>query len=152
MLRIKSEGCHFVRRRSRFTTITWTPSNSTVAVSRLYSSAVEDFTNTPIYGRFEPYRLARSNQTKTIEADIFVDGSLLEIFINDRFALTTRTYSSRTDALGITLLSNGGRTIFENITVYNDMLDVWLDRPMNSSSPLHYDRYYETHITFPIRA
>lgn len=102
-----------------------------------------------MYGHFEPYRAARSNQTEPIVFDIFVDGSLLEIFINDRFALTTRIYPSRADALGISLFSNGGPTQFENVTVYDDMVDVWPDRPMNSSSPLHYDPYYETHVTFP---
>jgi beta-fructofuranosidase len=33
------------------------------------------------------------------------------------------------------------------VTVYTNMLDVWPDRPMNSSSSLHYDPYYETHVT-----
>lgn len=89
------------------------------------------------------------NKTEAIVADVFVDGSLLEVFINDRFALTTRAYPSRADALGLSLFSTGGPTHFENVTVYTDMLDIWPDRPRNSSSPLHYDPYYETHVTFP---
>lgn len=74
---------------------------------------------------------------------------LLEIFINDRFALTTRVYPSRADALGVRFFSLGGSTSFENVTVYDQMLDVWPDRPLNCSSPLHFDPYYKTHITFP---
>lgn len=34
--------------------------------------------------------MAKSNQTEPITVDIFVDGSLLEVFINERFGLTTR--------------------------------------------------------------
>lgn len=29
------------------------------------------------------------------------------------------------------------------------MLNVWPNRPLNASSPLVFDPYYETHLTFP---
>lgn len=65
------------------------------------------------YGHFEPYRTdSPFNKTEAIVADRVVDGSLLEVFINDRFALTTRVYPNRADALGVSLFSNGGITYF----------------------------------------
>ncbi|KAK5020726.1 hypothetical protein BJ546DRAFT_1079123 [Cryomyces antarcticus] len=97
--------------------------------------------------------------TEPLHFDVFVDGSLVEIFINDRFALTSRIYPTRADALSIALFSSPDPAAdpaaaqslaqFRNVSVWTDMLDVWPQRPPNSSSPLHYDPYYETHVTGP---
>ncbi|TKA50625.1 hypothetical protein B0A49_12769, partial [Cryomyces minteri] len=89
--------------------------------------------------------------------DVFADGSLVEIFVNDRFAPTSRICPTRADALSIALSSspNPASNIpstesparFQDVSVWTDRLNAWPQRPLNSSSPLHYEPYYETHVT-----
>lgn len=68
---------------------------------------------------------------------IFVDGSLVEVFINDRFALTTRIYPSRDDAFNIFhYVAEGSAATFDNLELWTDIINVWTERPANSSSAL----------------
>lgn len=138
----------------RYTRIIYNPFNSTLTFDRTTSTLAPNFTTTNYHNFFEPYRFSSIDGSNTITTealnfDIFVDGSLVEIFINNRFAFTGRVYPTRADALGIALFSENTSTAqFDDIIVWTDMLNVWPQRPLNSSSPLHYDPYYETHITY----
>ncbi len=49
---------------------------------------------------------------------LFVDGSVLECFVNDRHCLTTRLYPTREDSDGVSVYVAGGAAIV-------DQLDVW---------------------------
>jgi hypothetical protein len=62
--------------------------------------------------------------------------------------MTGRVYPSRADALGVSVYSHGGAATFENVTYWDSMKNVWPNRPLNASSPLELDLYYETHVTF----
>ena len=44
----------------------------------------------------------------TTKLRVFLDGSALEIFVNDRETLTTRVYPSREDSDGLRLYAEGG--------------------------------------------
>lgn len=83
-----------------------------------------------------------------MKVDVFIDGSLLEIFVNDRFAMTSRIYSSRADALGAGIVSHGGSTIMESVKFWEMETNVWPERTVNTSSPMLEDACYETHIGF----
>ena len=113
-------------------------------MNRNSSSLIRQFDSSTANGYFVPYTIA-TNGTENIELDIFVDGSLVEVFLNDRFALTTRVYPSRDDALGVEqYVVNGTRVDFANVQIWTEMMNVWPQRPLNSSSHLVWDNPEET--------
>ncbi|KAK3170454.1 hypothetical protein Dsin_032704 [Dipteronia sinensis] len=90
------------------------------------------------------------NTTEPITMDIYIDGSLIEIFINERYVLSSRSYPSLANSTGIGFdVDEVYSVTVSNINVWQSMSNVWPDRPLNASSPLEYDEYYETHVTFP---
>jgi beta-fructofuranosidase len=66
-----------------------------------------------LLGRGEPLRL-----------HIFLDGSVLEIFANDRFCLTARVYPANPRSTGIALYSSGG-------TASMSSFDAWEMKPIS---------------------
>jgi len=74
-----------------------------------------------------------------------VDGSLVEIFANDRFAMTSRIYPSRLDSRGVGLYAEPGVKVkYEAIEMWDGLANVWPERPLNSSSLLVFDTAAET--------
>jgi beta-fructofuranosidase len=133
--------------RLEYTNIYFDPSSNSIAVNRTHSSLIDMFANNTHVGYFEPYQLKTKNgdTTESIEMDIFVDGSLVEVYANDRFALTTRIYPSREDSNGISLFSAPGVDVnYSRIEVWDGLLNAWPDRPVNSSSLLVFDTPAET--------
>ncbi|KAH9904660.1 Arabinanase/levansucrase/invertase [Xylariomycetidae sp. FL2044] len=141
-----------------FTSVLYTPANNTLVLNRIKSSLITNFTQSSFNGYFEPFLFpsnANSSSNSSVSAtvpepmtfNIFVDGSLLEIFVNDRLSLTSRVYPSRADALEAAVVSTGGHAVFKNVSFWDRMADVWPQRPTNSSGELHVDPYYETHVT-----
>ncbi|MDR0352394.1 MAG: GH32 C-terminal domain-containing protein [Opitutaceae bacterium] len=53
-----------------------------------------------------------------VDLRVFIDKSIVEIFVNDRQCLTQRVYPTRPDAKNITLTANGAVT-FEKLQVWN---------------------------------
>jgi beta-fructofuranosidase len=45
---------------------------------------------------------------ETLDLNIFIDRSVLEVFVNKRLCLTHRIYPSRDDSKGVVLFSEGG--------------------------------------------
>lgn len=56
-----------------------------------------------------------------ISLRVFIDKCVVEIFANDRQAITRRIYPTRQDSVGIYLFSQGGETIFQNIYSWDMM-------------------------------
>ncbi|KAF2159734.1 glycoside hydrolase family 32 protein [Zasmidium cellare ATCC 36951] len=135
--------------QGEYTEVRYYAFNSSVVLDRTHSTLLAashpDIGTATFVGHFEPFTYA--NGTENIVMDFFVDGSLLEIFINDRFAMTSRIYPSRADALGAALVVKGEAQI-ENVSLWEMEANVWPERPLNASSPMMFDPYYETHITF----
>ncbi|CAP86472.1 hypothetical protein E8E15_004602 [Penicillium rubens] len=132
-----------------YTNIYYDPSKKSVVLDRAHSSQIRVFPNTTLAGYFEPYQMAGIHggnpMTEPIEMNIFVDGSLVEVFVNDRFALTGRIYPSREDSNGFALYNAPGVSVqYEDIQVWDGLLNVWPDRPLNSSSKLVFDTPAET--------
>lgn len=134
--------------KQELTSIRYYPANASLVLDRSHSSHLTTITKSTFVGHFAPYTYA-NHTTESMSFDVFVDGSLLEIFINDRFAMTSRIYPTRADALGASLVSKGGETKVESVKFWEIEKNVWPERPLNASSPLLQDAYYETHITFP---
>jgi len=124
------------------TLITYNPMTGYLTVNREHSSLIDQFQNTTYSGYFMPYEY--EDGPEKLNMHIFVDGSLIEIFINDRFALTTRAYPSREDATGVVAVAKGGSANFEGVDVWYHEVNVFPQRPTNSSSKLVYDTPEET--------
>lgn len=133
---------------TEFTTILYEPSNFTLLVERAHSSTIDEFNNATVTGYFYPYTIKSSDGStaqESITMDVFIDGSLVEVYINDRFALTTRIYPSMECSTGYGVyVADGTKATFESIDVWENLLHVWTDRPANSSSPLVFDTAAET--------
>ncbi|KAJ6131425.1 hypothetical protein N7523_001885 [Penicillium sp. IBT 18751x] len=130
--------------REEYTNIYFDPSSNSVSVNRTHSSIIDMFANNTHVGYFEPYQFANGS-TESIEMDIFVDGSLVEVYLNERFALTSRIYPSREDSTGVSLFSAPGVKVeYSKIEVWDGLLNAWPDRPVNTSSLLVFDTPAET--------
>ena len=112
-----------------------------------------------VWGHFRPLTLARTNTEENINVDIFVDGSLIEIFVNDRFAATTRVYPWREDSLSIGIYVKGeitkskgedyGSVSIDKLSLWTGIGEkvaknlggglVWPKRAADSSSKLVWD-------------
>lgn len=132
------------------TTISYQPSNNTIIVDRSKSSLIDEFNNASVTGYFYPYTLTPStgygNATQEpIVWDVFLDGSLLEIYINQRFALTTRIYPSMESSTGVVLyVEDGSSATVESIDMWSNLYNVFPGRPLNSSSVLVWDTAAQT--------
>ena len=126
-----------------YTTIMYEPSNHTILVDRSQSTTLKKQYNlATITGYFYPYTTMSggSETQEAITMDVFVDGSLVEVYINDRFALTTRVYPSMECSTGYGVyVADGSEATFESVQAWENLKHVWTDRPMDSSSPLVFD-------------
>ncbi|KAK3069432.1 hypothetical protein LTR53_012237 [Teratosphaeriaceae sp. CCFEE 6253] len=129
-----------------FTRLTYNLANATLTFDRASSSLASNFTKTTYHAFFEPYVI--NDCLENLDFNIFVDGSLVEVFINQRFAMTMRVYPTRADALGVSAFAGHDQARFDKVQLWSMKEDVFPGRPTNSSSPLHYDPYFDTHITF----
>lgn len=65
---------------------------------------------------------------ETLRFSIFVDVSVVEVFVNDRFALSVRIYpceSATSASDGISLVASGGPATFENVQVWSNAKPAW---------------------------
>jgi len=127
---------------TEYTTITYQPSNHTILVDRSHSSAIQGFNNGSMMGYFRPYTIA--NTTEAIVMDVFVDGSIVEIYVNERFALSTRIYPSQSCSTGYGVVVEEGASVEMDVEAWVGTMDVWPERPLNSSSQLVWDTPAET--------
>ncbi|KAK4497369.1 hypothetical protein PRZ48_011820 [Zasmidium cellare] len=126
-----------------YTTVMYEPSNHTILVERLHSSKIVEFNNATITGYFYPYTV--DNKTESITFNVFLDGSIAEIYVNERFALTARIYPSKSCSTGYGLyVADGSEATFENVEAWIGTKNVWPERPLNSSSQLVWDTAEQT--------
>ncbi|KAF2738020.1 Arabinanase/levansucrase/invertase [Polyplosphaeria fusca] len=127
-----------------FTTIYFDPLTYTINVNRSHSSTITEFSNYTVVGYFYPYTFAKTG-IEDVTMHVYSDGSLLEVFANDRFALTTRVYPSRNDSTGFGVyVADGASVEVSSMEVWTDLFNVFPDRPLNSSSELVFDTAEQT--------
>ncbi|MUV50487.1 GH32 C-terminal domain-containing protein, partial [Haloarcula sp. CBA1122] len=90
---------------------------SEIAVDRSASSTDPQATGDTQSMRVQPYDAPLSLR-------VFVDGSVVEVFANERHCLTSRVYPTRDDATGISLSADGGRATIASLDVW-DLDSVW---------------------------
>jgi beta-fructofuranosidase len=54
-------------------------------------------------------------KSETVKLRVFVDKSVVEVFANDRQAISRRVYPERSDSLGVVLFANGSGAQFKNV-------------------------------------
>lgn len=66
-----------------------------------------------------------SGNEPSIDLHIFLDGSVLEVFINETEALSTRIFPEKPSSIGLDLFTQGGTAIFQSIDIWEmkDMHD-----------------------------
>jgi beta-fructofuranosidase len=71
-------------------------------------------------------RLAPLPAERQLRLRVFLDRSVIEVFVNDRVALSTRVYPTRADSLGVELFVEGRALWVESVEVWQ-MGAVWPD-------------------------
>ena len=56
---------------------------------------------------------------------LFLDRSVIELFVNERTTLSTRVYPSRPDSRGIGIFAQGGSVIINSLDVWT-MKSIWM--------------------------
>ncbi|KAF2121804.1 glycosyl hydrolase [Lophiotrema nucula] len=122
-----------------YTDIYFDPATNTINVNRSYSSTIVEYANYTAIGYFYPYTYARTG-TEDVTMHIFFDGSLLEVYANDRFSLTTRIYPSREDSTTFGVyVADGASVEVSKMAAWLDTYNIFPERPLNSSSDLVFD-------------
>ena len=75
-------------------------------------------------------------QLQSLDLHIFVDNSIVEIYANGVFCLTTRIYPTADDANELGFLVKEGSVEFGEMTIWDG---AWPGRPKHSSIPLVFD-------------
>ncbi|MDG0793878.1 glycoside hydrolase family 32 protein [Cohnella ginsengisoli] len=65
-----------------------------------------------------PFQLKESEQ---LELTVYIDKGVIEIFANERQAITRRVYPERSDSTGVYLFTEGGTASFDTIQVWEMM-------------------------------
>ncbi|PNH45698.1 hypothetical protein VD0004_g2232 [Verticillium dahliae] len=157
---------------AEYTVIYLDPETKQISVNRDHSSLLPHFGNRTFVGHFEAYEIRESGSNKTTTEDVnfhvVVDGSLLEVWVNERFAMTARMYPSRSDSTGISFFAGswenkeagGGckqsaegdededaeviQASWSNVQVWKGLSNAWPDRPSDSSVQLVWDSPEDT--------
>lgn len=132
---------------TEYATVLYEPSNNTLLVERVHSSTIVEYNDYTVTGYFYPYTVMSGGIAKTeaIDMDVFLDGSLLEVYVNSRFALSTRIYPSMKCSTGYGVyVEPGFSATFESVKAWENLVHIWPERPLNSSSPLVFDTPAET--------
>jgi len=152
-----------------YTTVFFDSWTATIGVDRGHSSSLSAFAKSTHQGYFSPYTFCNGT-TEEVRFHIIYDRSLLQIFVNNRFSLTTRIYPSRDDSSGISFFagrqefgsgddgdekgcgswkrdrsgSRGSVAVWSDVKVYKGLARAWMDRPDDTSVPLLWDSAEET--------
>ncbi|BFZ63199.1 hypothetical protein YB2330_004319 [Saitoella coloradoensis] len=86
-------------------------------------------------------------ERESLKLDIFVDNSVLEVFGNNRVAISSRIYPARIDSTGVGwwVGSGEGNVTLKNVTVWDGLKNAFPERPANSSTHLVWDSAEVTH-------
>ncbi|USP75561.1 glycoside hydrolase family 32 protein [Curvularia clavata] len=107
-----------------------------MVVERANSSAAASTTSgLPTYDESGLFRLfdipspsGNGTQVETLNLTIVVDGGVVEVHANDRFALSTWVRPWYTDSRDIAFFVEGGDVHLGNVTVYEGLVDAWPSR------------------------
>lgn len=160
---IKSTGGIIIAQspdNSEYTNIVFDTQAKTIGIRRNHSSSVKGiFQTTTHEGHFAPYITATDGKTEKITFTIVYNKSLLKVFVNDRFALTSRVYPMRKNNTGLsffagepnpTMKHGTSKTVnpsaieWKDVKIWKGLDKAWPKRPEDSSSKLRWDTAEQT--------
>ncbi|PWY62106.1 hypothetical protein BO70DRAFT_348205, partial [Aspergillus heteromorphus CBS 117.55] len=117
------------------TSIYYQFSNESIVVDRSKTSAAsrttEGIDSATEAGKLRLFDLQKDGEDvlESLDLTIVVDNSILEVYANGRFALSTWVRSWYANSTEIRFVHNGvGEATFENVTVSEGLYDAWPDR------------------------
>jgi beta-fructofuranosidase len=119
------------------TNIVYQFSNESFIIDRSNSSAAAQTTDgipTEIEtGKFRLFDVMNGygkneTQVETLDLTVVVDGGVVEVHANDRFAMSTWVRSWYEDSTDISFYVEGGGATFSDVTIYEGLVDAWPQR------------------------
>lgn len=98
---------------SEYTTIYYDYYYDELSIDRTHSS-----TNPNTQGDLKTVSFTPDDPTAPMDWHIYIDGSVVEVFINDKYAFASRIYPTSANSNGIDLFATGASAT-ANVTVYN---------------------------------
>ncbi|ORX75483.1 Arabinanase/levansucrase/invertase [Basidiobolus meristosporus CBS 931.73] len=112
---------------SEETVIIYDPVTSNITIDRSKSSLDPRYSSTTQWGEFPLFNT--SGGLERLDLRVFVDNSIIEVFANDRFALTTRVYPTQPHSTQISLnLAKGEEVLVEELTLWSITEKAFPDR------------------------
>ena len=105
-------GFNFFRSGNSYASVKYTPSTNslTVDLSRLSRISNDGGVYNGVYSCTLPTALPQGSELKL---NVFVDGSVLDIFVNDRWATSIRVFPTANDADGVEAFAEGNAKVKE---------------------------------------
>jgi beta-fructofuranosidase len=119
------------------TTIYVDVANEAIFVDRSMSSLYYQFNNMTEEGKFRLWHV--NGELQSLDLHIFVDNSIVEIFANGIFCMTTRIYPTADDANDLGYWVKEGTVEYSEMMIWDGLDKAWPERPENSSVPLVWD-------------
>jgi beta-fructofuranosidase len=116
--------------KSRRTRISFSPSAEEIVVDRSRSNDKTDIGKGTVSGPFTLFVTedeAGKQEVETLRLRVFSDGDVLEIFANDRFALSTVVYVDSKTCNGVSWFAEAEADIpssFESISIWEDLASI----------------------------
>uniref|UniRef100_A0A0D2Y0X6 Acid beta-fructofuranosidase n=1 Tax=Fusarium oxysporum (strain Fo5176) TaxID=660025 RepID=A0A0D2Y0X6_FUSOF len=125
---------------SQGTAIHFSPQSEKITVDRSKSNHEADIEKDAVSGPFTLFYSDRngSEELEKLHLRIFCDGDVLEVFANDRFALSTMVYADTGDCTGLSWFVEGpgaSETVFESAKLWENMKEV-----VEVDEPVIYER------------
>ncbi|KAK6715082.1 hypothetical protein SNK04_006009 [Fusarium graminearum] len=122
------------------TAIYFSPESEAITIDKSKSNNEADIEKAPASGPFTLFYSDRngSEELEKLHLHIFCDGDVLEVFANDRFALSTMVYADTKDCTGISWFVEGegaSESVFESVKLWENMREV-----LEVDEPVVYER------------
>ena len=142
---------------AEYTTIEFDPATKRISVVREHSTLLSSFKTYTHAGYFSPYEYVNGT-TEALRFQVVFDYSLLEVYVNGRFVVTSRVYPAG-DGMGVSFYSEGGQdegcvsngdgeegavAVWEDVSLWTGLSRAWRGRPEDTSVPLVWDSAEDT--------
>ncbi|PWN35675.1 Arabinanase/levansucrase/invertase [Meira miltonrushii] len=101
-------------------------SNETIQVIREGTTSDPDVNTSTITVPFAPLRFV-DGTFERLRFHLFLDNSVLELFVNDRLCITTRIYWQHEEAIQTSLIRNSGESNYQNVQIWSGLQKAMLD-------------------------